>query len=73
MMFSQVWLCDNASFSQQDKCNEAVGAALDQKLSVWRSMEKNPPDPHLNSQVELMCYNNLQLASTVNKLGFFTL
>ncbi len=44
----QVRLCDDASFSQQDKRNEAVGAALDQKLSVWRSMEEDPSNTHLN-------------------------
>lgn len=66
----QVWLCDDASFSQQDKRHEAVGAALDQKLSVWRSVEEDSPNAHLSTpgthlilrqagEAQVFCCNNV--------------
>lgn len=38
----QVRLRDDASVSQQNQRHEAVGAALDQELPVWRSVEEDP-------------------------------
>lgn len=38
----QVWLCYDAALSEQDQCYEAVGAAMDKELSVWRPLEKDP-------------------------------
>lgn len=71
----QVWLCDDASFSQQNKCHEAVGTALDQKLPVWWSVEEDPPDTHLiprhTGGAQVFCCNDV---APVNKLMFdFTL
>lgn len=37
-----MWLCYNAALPEQDQCYEAVGAALDKELSVWRPVEKDP-------------------------------
>lgn len=45
----QVRLCDDASLTQQNQRNEAVGAALDQKLSVWRSVEEDTANTYLNT------------------------
>ncbi|KAK1805814.1 hypothetical protein P4O66_012863, partial [Electrophorus voltai] len=39
---AQVWLCYDAALPKQDQRYETVGAALDQELSVWRSLEEDP-------------------------------
>lgn len=38
----QVRLCDDAPLAQQQQRYEAVGAALDQKLPVWRVVAPHP-------------------------------
>lgn len=38
----KVWLCYDAALSEQNQCYEAVGAAMDKELSVWRPLEKDP-------------------------------
>lgn len=40
--FCQVRLCNNAALPEQDQCYEAVGAAMDKELSVWRPLEEDP-------------------------------
>lgn len=35
-------LRDDAALPQQDQRHEAMGAALDQELPVWRSVEEDP-------------------------------
>lgn len=49
----QVRLRHDASFTEQNKRHEAVGAALDQELSVWRSVEEDPPHGHLTAHGHL--------------------
>lgn len=57
----QVRLRDDASVSEQDQRHEAVGAALDQELPVWRSVEEDsvhrlltPPPSRLPARVEAL-------------------
>lgn len=48
----QVRLRDDAPFSEQNKCHEAVGAALDQKLSVWRTLEADSSNSRLKASLQ---------------------
>lgn len=40
--FCQVWLRYDAALPEQDQRYEAVGAAMDKELSVWRPVEEDP-------------------------------
>lgn len=50
--YLQVWLRHDASLAKQNQRHEAVGAALDQELLVWRPVEEDP------------CYSALNAAHT---------